>query len=67
LNFLSAAGGTVLETGTATVDPTTLPASIDLVPNGDGATHLDALSTNLIRRTRATVLASRRSRGMAPR
>jgi hypothetical protein len=34
------AGGAATETGTATIDPTATPASIDLVPDGGGATHL---------------------------
>jgi len=32
--------GVAIESGTATVDPSTSPASIDLVPTGGGATHL---------------------------
>jgi len=32
--------GAATETGSATVDPSTSPASIDLVPDGGGATHL---------------------------
>jgi hypothetical protein len=37
---LRTALGAVLETGTATIDPTTMPPSIDLDPDGGGATHL---------------------------
>lgn len=34
------AGGAVTETGSASIDTSTTPASIDLVPDGGGATHL---------------------------
>jgi murein DD-endopeptidase MepM/ murein hydrolase activator NlpD len=43
--------GVVTETGTATVDPTTSPPSIDLVPNGGGPTHLgvyDVVSSEML-------------------